>query len=213
LTEYVRRGGKLVFGCRTGYKDMTGKCVMDKLPGLAAELTGADVLEYSFIGTNVEEVKVIGEDQTEMKASVFYEELQPLGDAKCEAFFASRDLIHITGSGALISHKVGEGTVYYYGSAFNVDSAKVFFEKLGVLSPWKDIIGLPEHCELAVREKDGRQFVFVLNYSGELDKETRVSTSVPARNMMTGEIGHEWLLSRFETLVLELPDPECVDES
>ena len=49
LEEYVRRGGKLVMGCRTGYKDIHGKCVMDYLPGLAAALTGTDIPEYSFV--------------------------------------------------------------------------------------------------------------------------------------------------------------------
>ncbi|MGB4658797.1 MAG: beta-galactosidase, partial [Mobilitalea sp.] len=34
LQQYVAGGGTIVFGCRSGYKNMTGKCVMDKLPGL-----------------------------------------------------------------------------------------------------------------------------------------------------------------------------------
>lgn len=202
LTEYVRRGGKLVFGCRTGYKDTFGRCVMDKLPGLAAELTGADVLEYSFIGNNVEEVKVRWEDAAEMKASVFYDELEAVGDARLEAGFVSEDLQHITGSGAVVSRKVGEGTVYYYGSAFNAGSAKVFMEKMGVLSPWKAIISLPECCELAVREKDGRQFAFILNYSGE---EVSVRFAEPVRNMLTGEmLSADCTMSGFDTLIVEL---------
>ena len=49
LKEYVEAGGTLVVGCRSGYKDMNGKCVMEKLPGLLSELTGTDIPEYSFI--------------------------------------------------------------------------------------------------------------------------------------------------------------------
>lgn len=35
--------------CRSDYKDMTGQCVMDKLPCLLAPLTGTDIPEYSLI--------------------------------------------------------------------------------------------------------------------------------------------------------------------
>jgi beta-galactosidase len=33
------------------------------------------------------------------------------------------------------------------------------------VNPWKEIIETPESCELAVREKDGKGFLFVLNYA------------------------------------------------
>ena len=49
LEQYVAAGGKLVMGCRTGYKDLNGKCVMNHLPGLAAKVTGTDIPEYSFV--------------------------------------------------------------------------------------------------------------------------------------------------------------------
>ena len=33
-------------GCRSGYKDARGQCVMDKLPGMLKEVTGTD---YGFL--------------------------------------------------------------------------------------------------------------------------------------------------------------------
>lgn len=48
LKEYVAQGGILVIGCRSGYKDMNGQCVMTPQPGLLAELTGTDVAEWTF---------------------------------------------------------------------------------------------------------------------------------------------------------------------
>ena len=47
LKLYVEQGGTLIIGCMAGYKDMNGKCVMQPLPGLLAELTGSDVKEYT----------------------------------------------------------------------------------------------------------------------------------------------------------------------
>ncbi|MBR6790020.1 MAG: beta-galactosidase [Oscillospiraceae bacterium] len=198
LTEYVRGGGKLVFGCRTGYKDLTGRCVMDKLPGLAAELTGTDIPEYTFIGPDSEGVTV-NWDGTEFSASVFADQLEPLDGAVCEARFTSE---YFAGAGALISHKVGEGTAYYYGSAFNRESAAVFFEKLGVLSPWKEYVTLPEGCELAVREKDGRKFAFILNYQ---KGPAEIDFVRPALNLETGEtLSGGYTLPPLGTVVAEL---------
>ena len=78
LEDYVRGGGKLVMGCRTGYKDLNGRCVMDYLPGLAAELTGTDIPEYSFVAPD--EGKVYADwDGEKMEAAVFNDILAPAG--------------------------------------------------------------------------------------------------------------------------------------
>ncbi len=46
LKQYVTAVGTLVIGCRSGYKNSTGQCVTDTLPGLLSELTGTDIPEY-----------------------------------------------------------------------------------------------------------------------------------------------------------------------
>ena len=56
LKEYVEQGGTLVIGCRSGYKDMNGKCVMLPQPGLLAELTGTDVRDFTFTSPAEDEV-------------------------------------------------------------------------------------------------------------------------------------------------------------
>ena len=43
--------------------------------------------------------------------------------------------------------------VYYYGTAFNEESARIFLEKLDVIAPYRDVIHVPESCEIAVRAK------------------------------------------------------------
>ncbi len=77
LKDYVSNGGKLVIGCRSGYKDKTGKCVMDKLPGLLADLTGTDIPEYSLIAPDVGDATVKWGDD-EFTASVFTDLLCPI---------------------------------------------------------------------------------------------------------------------------------------
>lgn len=79
LEEYVAAGGKLVMGCRTGYKDMNGQCVMECLPGLAARLTGTDIAEYTFVPPD--EGRIMADwGGTKMEAAVFNDLLALLQD-------------------------------------------------------------------------------------------------------------------------------------
>ena len=48
LREYVRNGGTLIVGCRSGLKDLRGHAVMLPQPGLLQELTGTDVRDFTF---------------------------------------------------------------------------------------------------------------------------------------------------------------------
>lgn len=199
LEQYVLEGGVLVFGCRTGYKDMTGKCVMDKLPGLVSDLSGTDVYEYTFIAPDSEPVG-INWDGTELEASVFVDLLKPEGkNAKQEAVYTSE---YYNGTGALVSNKYGQGTVYYYGSAFNDLSASTFMERLGVITPYSDIIDIPKTCELAVRVKEGAKYLFILNYKKE---SAGIILKKQMENLYTGElVKGSMTLEGYGTLVLKI---------
>ena len=198
LTAYVENGGTLVLSCRTAYKDVTGQCVMDKLPGLLRDLTGADVPEYSFIAPDAGKVTVQwGEDAFE--ASVFTDLVEPLEGSVREAVYTSD---YYAGSGALVSRKVGKGTVYYYGSAFNEDSARLFLRKLGAANPFGDALVLPETCELAVRGDQEKQYAFVLNY---LKTPAQITVRHPMKDLLTGEtLQGECTLPGYGAVVLEI---------
>ncbi|MBQ9009900.1 MAG: beta-galactosidase trimerization domain-containing protein, partial [Clostridia bacterium] len=180
LRRYVEQGGTLVFGCRSAYKDMNGRCVMDKLPGLLAEMTQADVLEYSFIAPDAGKVTVDWEG-TCLEASIFTDLVTEVGTGHLEGTYTSD---YYAGSGALVSNQVGKGKVYYYGSAFSEQAVQVFLEKLGVASPYRDMIEVPESCELAVRRNDRDRYLFVLNY---LNAPATIQIRQPMVDLRSGE--------------------------
>lgn len=164
LEDYVAAGGRLVMGCRTGYKDLNGKCVMDYLPGLAARLTGTDIPEYSFAAPDEGRITVEWEG-AEFEAAVFQDLLAPVGeDAQILGTYTSGTY---AGTPALIRNRFGKGEAYYFGGAFGEDTVRVLLEKLGAAEPYEEIISLPEGCELALREKEGRRYLFVLNFLSE----------------------------------------------
>lgn len=181
LEEYVEAGGCLVLGCRSGYKDMTGKCVMDRLPGLLAKMSGTDIPEYTRVNPDDEPV-YIDWDGIRLEAAVFNDQLEPLtADAQVLGRYEN---CYYAGSPGLICNVLGAGKVYYFGAAFTEETARVFLEKLGAASPYADVLELPWECELAVREKDGRKYYFVLNY-----KKTPVKIQVKEAlvDLYTGE--------------------------
>ena len=182
LENYVAQGGILILGCRSGYKDMTGKCVMDKLPGLLTNLTGVDIPEYTRTCPGDEPV-IIHWGQERLEAPVFNDQLaaQP-GREKYTRVLGYYENSYYAGTPALVQNTYGKGKVYYYGSVFTERAAEVFLEKLGVKTPYQAILELPECCELAVREKDGKKYYFVLNYSRE---NVTIRVKCPMRNLYT----------------------------
>ena len=162
LEQYVSAGGKLVMGCRTGYKERNGKCVMTCLPGLASKVTGTDIPEYSFVAPDDGRVTAEWNGQ-EMEAAVFNDLLSPVGEnAEVLAVYKNS---YYAGTPALIRNRSGKGEAYYFGGAFALDTAKAFLHNLEVEEPFSEIMEIPACCELAVREKGGVEYFFVLNYA------------------------------------------------
>lgn len=179
LEAYVRLGGTLVLGCRTGYKDMNGKCVMMKLPGLLQNLAGTDVVEYSFVAPD-EGKAIIKWDDEEIEAAVFNDQLESIGEnSKVLGRYIST---YYAGQPSLIENSYGKGKVYYFGGAFSRDTAKVFLKKLKVANPFKNYIDAPIECELAIRVLGDKKYLFVLNY---MKVAVKVELKAVFRNMHT----------------------------
>ncbi len=198
LEAYVEQGGILVMGCRTGYKDLTGRCTRANLPGLAAKLTGTDVVEYSFVAPEEDKIWVDW-DGSRIEAAIFNDLLAPLTkNARVSGVYLSS---YYAGTPALIENSFGKGRAYYFGGTFTQETAGVFLKKLGVKAPYGELFQLPDCCELAVREKEGQSYYFLLNYS----KETVIiQVKEKLTNLFTGE---KWLgpypLEGYGTAVLK----------
>ena len=201
LEQYVKEGGTLVIGCRSGYKDENGHCVTDRLPALLAEVTGTDIPEYSLISPDAGQV-MVDWDGDRFEASVFTDLLAPEDkNAKVVGSYATGD---DAGWPALICHPYGKGRAYYYGSAFTEEAAALFMEKLGVKEPYRELVTLPESCEIAVRKKGNDCYVFLLNYDR---KPQKIILHRECRNLYTDELCvGEILLGRYETLVIKVTE-------
>ena len=205
LEQYVAFGGKLVMGCRTGYKDICGRCVMDYLPGMAAKVTGTDIPEYSFVAPDDGKV-MINWDGELAEAAVFNDLLAPVGEhAQVLATYSGctqKAGLYYAGEPALIKNQFGSGEAYYFGGAFGPDTAELFLRKLGIAEPYGDVLEIPAGAELAVREKDGKQYLFVLNYEAE---KITVNVKKTLQEMLAGEtVSGEIQLEPYEAKVFVL---------
>lgn len=197
LKAYVESGGKLIMGARTGYKDEYGRCPMRPMPGFAADICGVKVTDYTHLGSGEDEEFAVWDGEI-IEASVFNDILEASKDAKVLAAFKGN---YYNGQPALVANNIGKGTAYYFGAGFSPKTAEVFLRKLGVISPYNNILEIPEEVELAIRSKDGADYIFLLNYK---PYTVKVSIKESMTDLLTGKnISGIAELERFGVMVLK----------
>lgn len=198
LKEYVARGGTLIMGARTGYKDEYGHCYMMEMPCYAKDLCGIAINDYSMLCFKDFEQKAVWDDE-EIDAIVFNDILRPVSESvEVLAIYKGN---YYDGKPALTVNSYGKGKAYYFGAGFNSKMADKMLRKLGFANPYGDVIDLPECCEIAIREKDGEEYIFVLNYS---DNDELINIKKPLVNLFTGEtLSGSLTLDKYGVLVLQ----------
>lgn len=196
LKAYVEQGGTLILGARTGQKDITGQCVMMPMPGLLAGISGSEVSEFTFVGPADEAQSMTWNGKT-VETGLFSDILNVTAESAVSLAAYNKDFYQ--GRTALVENVVGKGKVIHFGGTFTRNNTVDFLEYAGVLTPYAELIQLPEECELAVKEKNGKQYLFVLNYSSKEQKITlnKSMTDMDTKAEATGEI----VLKPYETKV------------
>jgi beta-galactosidase len=197
LKAYVIGGGKLIMGARTGYKDIYGRCPMMPMPGFAADICGVKVIDYTPLGSDDIEEYAVWDDEI-IDAPVFNDILKASEGAKVLAEFKGN---YYNGKPALVSKELGKGTAYYFGAGFSRRTAEIFLRKLGFISPYGNVMEIPEEIELAVRSKNEEEYLFLLNYK---PYSVQVVIKEPMEDLLTGKSMFGTLeLEKFDVMVLK----------
>ena len=171
LKEYIQKGGKIVFGCRAGYKNADGQCYMDPFPGPISDLCGVTVEDFTMIGPSQSAVGIKWEKEAGIDSTTidyFNEILQPISEnAKIMARFTGS---YYQESPAIVKNSYGEGFAYYLGGVFNEKIATELIQDAGCESPVNGLFQIPRAVEVSIRENTStkEKFVFLLNYSEEV---------------------------------------------
>lgn len=195
LKQYVANGGTLIVGCRSGLKDMNGKCVMLPQPGLLQELTGTDVRDFTYTSPNEDEIFAVWNGE-KLMTPVFNDVLTALPGTEVLAAYGNG---YYKGEAALTRHAYGKGQVLHLGSTFTREGFARILDYAGALEPFREIVTAPEDVEVVLREKDGQRFLFVLNFMAE---ERTITLHKPGTLLYNGEtVQGEVTLPAFGTAV------------
>jgi beta-galactosidase len=206
LSDYVRQGGTVVFGARTGYKDATGQCLVRPFPGAVADLCGITVADFTRIGPyeSAPTLRWCSSDGPAITAESFNDILHV--EAAGVEVLAEYTSSYYAGAPALVRNSVGNGSAYYYGAVFNVDAATALIARLGLAAPVGDWLELPQPIELCIRERpeSGDRLIFLLNYSAAIQTITmhKDATDALSGAQLSGSI----LLEPFGVRILSDTD-------
>lgn len=170
LHQYVRHGGTLVLDMRSGVKDESNLAYTEgDMPALLNDLCGAHVVEYDCLLNAHGRIRW-GEQ------SYGCEKWCDLLETDGAETLAVYDSEFYAGTPAICRNRFGEGTVYYVASEMSPELAERFAQELKRQASLHSVLETPDGVEATIREKDGKQFVFLMNFC----EETK-TVAVPAQ--------------------------------
>jgi beta-galactosidase len=180
LDAYVRGGGTLIMGARTGYKDLRGQCRMIPFPGFAADWCGISVEDFTLCNPNSPAASVHWNDGEAGDApTILFNEVLSVESASVDVM-ATYTSAYYSGGVALTRNRHGEGSAWYLGSAFTEEIVHGILDRIGAASPAEGWVELPKQVELAIRGN----IVFLLNYSHE---PVSLNFLEPVSELLSGE--------------------------
>lgn len=198
LKEYVANGGILIIGCRSGYKQENGKCVMLPQPGLLQKITGSDVRDFTFTSPVEQPVTASWNGQM-IDMPLFNDIMEPVEGGETLAFY---DNSYYAGKPAIIRKNTGKGYAIHFGSTFSRESMKVLLEYTGILEPFQAMLEAPQEVEVIQRVKGNKKYFFVLNYMGS---EQKIVLKKQMRSLYDNVIANgEICMKPYETIVYEV---------
>ncbi|MFC4846221.1 beta-galactosidase [Hephaestia sp. GCM10023244] len=160
LEAYVRGGGHLVLGARSGMKDDANALWPERQPGPLAALLGARVAQYYALD---EDVGITG--TINGKASLWAEAIEPSArDVRTLATY--RDAGGwLDGKPAIVTRKVGRGSITYVGALLDPETmASLATSLLADAKITPIIAGAHPDFEIAERAGGGKRVLIAINH-------------------------------------------------
>jgi beta-galactosidase len=165
LIEYVRGGGHLVLGARTGMKDVNNALLPSRQPGTElSKLLGGDVVDFYALEKKVPVAGSIGNGE----ATIWAEMMEAtVPDTQVLMRFGKSNG-WLDGQPAVISRRIGAGRITYVGGQFDENAmtalAKWMVETSGVRPIIPDV---PRGVEVCRRVAGDKQVLIIINHTTE----------------------------------------------
>jgi beta-galactosidase len=183
LKSFVRGGGTLILGPRSGVKDEENAIVNELLPGLLRELAGCHVEEYdAFSDVHGLEMHVRTHEGQSYRAYDLADVLMPESEVRVLLSYADR---YYAGRPAAIENRYGQGRCIYLGTVLDETGITYLLQaQVGPVAEIPYLEGLPESVEVSRRVKGEQSYMFYLNHSPEA---VRVDVAAPGVDLLSGE--------------------------
>lgn len=112
LTDWVRDGGTLILGWRTGTRDLNNHSVRQELPGIFTELAGLKVREFESLGETKVKIRL---GLVPTKGEIWADILEP-GTAEVLGHYTD-GAKYYRGMPCVTVNRYGNGKVYYLGTS------------------------------------------------------------------------------------------------
>lgn len=157
LAAYVRGGGHLVLGPRSGMKDDANALWPQRQPGPLADLLGAHVEQYYAL----DEAVPVGSGT----AKTWAETLAPNApDVEVLARYGKANG-WLDGKPAMVTRRVGKGRITYVGAWLDAAGMTALAQRLLDQAKVGPVLaGMPETVEVMERTGDGRRVLVVVNH-------------------------------------------------
>jgi beta-galactosidase len=183
LAAYVRGGGHLVLGPRSGMKDDANALWPERQPGPLAGLLGAEVEQFYALDAPVSVRGALGEG----KANIWAEWLSPKAkDVEVLASWSDPGG-WLDGKAAAVTRRVGKGRITYLGGWF--DEAMLARVAARLLAEAKIAPVLPGvHPDIEVSERDGggHRLLVLINHGGEAHEVPLPAGAVKVTGQLDG---------------------------
>jgi beta-galactosidase len=127
LSEWVKRGGHLILGWRSGTRDEKNWTVPMTLPGLFTEMAGVQVRQFESLNNQKTKFKV-GWLPIRFNAENWADILE-LGTARALAWYVDGKKFY-NGSACASVNDYGLGKVYYIGTSLSPEAIFILYRKI-----------------------------------------------------------------------------------
>jgi beta-galactosidase len=197
LAAYVRGGGHLILGPRSGLKDAFNRLDTTRQPGPLAGLLGAQVEQFYALD---ETVAVDGGT-----ASIWAEDLSiKAADAKIVLRYGKANG-WLDGHAAVVMRQIGRGRISYYGALFDKTvTAGLIDRALADAKVTRDF-ATPDDVELMTREGHGRRITILINHGRT---PQHVPLPIAMRDVLNGGTTQAVDLAAEDVAVLQTGGPK-----
>ncbi len=164
LLEYVRNGGHLVLGPRSGMKDEFNALLPQRQPGFLVDALGARVEQYYALEKDFPVSGAWGNGQ----ASVWAEQLKSQGPGDEVLLRYGKSNGWLDEQPAVITRAYGKGRITYVGAVLDDKLMAAAAEWMTQKSGVRPVFGpVPDGVEVSRRVGPGKQVFVLINYASE----------------------------------------------